>query len=329
MILFLILFLFQNSKNIEEKMQQINSLTGAYQGFIDKIKKPTPTGKNPFGSNLDLPKVETDLKNIYGTLFDITKIKPLHSLKLKVAFETEEGAVFDISNLNEMRISNDALKRLQGNLTDVVYPVDMKANLETSTNIQNVYNEGERFLKRMQLKSIKDPLEPLNNVMDKYQTIYTISNEVMDLVSSRRDYEHQRQMQIYNEEMTALTARYNAESTAAGDSALQKSLVENAYERDKKRIEDKQRAEKKKYAMAEWRISMAQILLNGPLLISNLAVGLAKWSPLTAIPTAIAIGSALTAAQLAVAAANNPAEFYFRGGGNIELHNCTFSNMII
>lgn len=302
------------SKDIEEKMRQINSLTGAYQGFIDKIKKPVPAGKNPFGSNLILEKTKSDLKDIYGIMFDITRFEQPAIFKIKVALETEEGTVFDVGRTKGYGAVQESLRKLQGNLTDTVYPVDMKANLETTTNIQKINDEGNRFLERMQLKITKDPLESLNNFTDKYQLIYTVSNEIMDLVASRRDFEHQRQMQIYDEEIAALTKRYNAEISAAGNSILQKSLAENAYEKKKDKIEDKQKEEEKRYATAQWRASMAQILLNGPLLISNLAVGFAKWNPLTAIPNAVALGSALIAAQLAVAAANNPAQYYFKGG---------------
>jgi len=136
----------------------------------------------------------------------------------------------------------------------------------------------------------------------------------MGAIESRMEYVHERQMQIYDEEMEKLQERYELEMEKAGDSALQKSLAENKYQKEKKKIEEKANAERKAYAQKEWVAGMLQIGLNAPIMATNFIVALSKFMGPAAIPTGIALASGVTALQLGVAAANNPADAFFRGG---------------
>ena len=139
-------------------------------------------------------------------------------------------------------------------------------------------------LKKLQEVEI-NPYAGIEKAFDIYSVTLDVYNPIMDSISERQEYLHTRQLEIYNEEMQAVTDRYNAEMAAAGDSAMQKTLAENKYQKEQKKINAKIAAENKKAAQANWKASMIQIALNGGTMTSNFINALSKqMPPYVAIP---------------------------------------------
>lgn len=292
------------SDNFEKKMEQIAKLTGAYEGFIQKAKKAETV--NPYGSNLTVKEKKTKKKKEHddtlGQLFDLTSAEHVYALSERIDEANNKAVIF-----------TDTIRNLQANIAGLAYPIDMESNLDTSDTINKIFEEQTRWLEKFKEKDF-NPLAGVENFAEDYSNILSIVNPITDTIGSRIDYLHERQMQIYDEEMEKLQERYDLEIEAAGDSALQKSLAENKYQKEKEKLEAKANEENKKYAQKQWLADMAQIALNSPVMATNFIVSLSKYLGPAAIPAGIALAAGVTGLQLGIAAANNPADAFVRGG---------------
>jgi TP901 family phage tail tape measure protein len=293
---------------------------------LGKDEKPKPKPK-PFGSNLTLPKDKEDknkFDDAYGKIFDMHsftvkseqfKSKVFDTFKIdKETGKSILGELFNVENTVYADWTNKTLKKLQAEFTDLIIPADVEANDEAKREIENFVEDSLNELKKLQEVEI-NPYAGIEKFADIYSVTLDVYNPIMDSISERQEYLHTRQLEIYNEEMQAVTDRYNTEMAAAGDSAMQKTLAENKYQKEQKKINAKIAAENKKAAQANWKASMIQIALNGGTMTSNFINALSKqMPPYVAIPLGIGLAAGVTTTQLAITAANNPADAYYTGG---------------
>lgn len=276
-------------KNLNQAYEEYNKIMRTGTSVTVEKNTPVKTTK-PFGSNLIQPKVKED----------------------KNKFDDAYGKIFDMHNISGGYTAS--LKRLQANFTDLIIPIDVEANDEAKKEIEDFVEDSLNKLKELQEVEI-NPYAGIEKFADIYSVTLDVYNPIMDAISERQNFLHERQLEIYNEEMQAVTDRYNTEMAAAGDSAMQKSLIENKYQKEQKKINAKIAAENKKAAQANWKASMIQIALNGGTMTSNFINALSKqMPPYVAIPLGIGLAAGVTTTQLAITAANNPADAYYTGG---------------
>ena len=288
---------------LNQAYEAYNKLLGESSVKIGKLDEKTKT----YGANLDLPKDKP-----FDFDFDLGKW----------AIDTEDvfGRIFDLQAKLLKTRPSDLMLSLQGNLVDKIFPPDLDFYEEFKDRYQQdfkrLFDEGAEIIAPEGGVNLITAITDTFN--DFYSVFGTVHDSIMDMVASRRDFEHQRQMQIYKSEMDMLTKRYNLEVKAAGDSALQRSIVENAYQKEKSKLEAKANAEKRKYAQKQWRADMLQIALNSPVMASNFITSFSKYMGYAAIPAGLALAAGITTAQLAVAAANNPAQAFYTNSRRVE-----------
>lgn len=273
-------------KNLNQAYDEYNKIlrTGASVG-IGEGSKPVKITK-PFGSNLTQPEVKEDknkFDDAYGKMFDMHHI---------------EGGF------------QESLKRLQAGLTELVIPVDVEANDEIAEKIRKIYEDG-----MSEIEKLKPEPEAPDAWLSQYQQYQDIVMAVSDSIMEYKEAMHNRQLEIYSEEMEAVTERYNTEIAMAGDSALQKSLAENKYQKEKEKIDEKVRQENKKAAQARYRAKLLEIALTVPVMTVNFINTLSEqMPPYVAVPLGTGLAAGIAGLQTAAAAVNNPADAYFTGG---------------
>jgi TP901 family phage tail tape measure protein len=298
-------------KNLENNLAGLGTEIDLTAGSQEKLNQAYAEYNKIMRTTASVGIGEKDkIPKPYGAFPTLPEVKEKKGRKER---EDSFGKLFDMHNIQGG--FQESLKRLQAGWTDIVFPVDIEANDEAKREIEEFVEDSLNKLKKLQEVKI-DQYEGINTFSKIYSTVLDVYNPVMDAISERREYLHERQLQIFNEEMQAASERYEIESKAAGDSALQKSLAENKYQKEQEKIREKVRQENKKAAKAAWKADMMKIGLGGATLSMSLIGSLADSGvpAYVAIPLGIGLAAGVTSVQLGVAAANNPADAYFTGG---------------
>ena len=275
-----------------------NELLGKASVKVEDLKEKETERAKAYGANLIIPKQD------FG--FDIEKF----------GVETDNilGKIFDIQSTLLKTKPTDIMLRLQGNLTDLAYPPDKEFHEGFKQKIQQTYQEGMDWATKFKVTVEQNLDENINKFNDYYNIFSTVHGSTMDLVAARRDFEHQQQMKMYDKEMVKLNERYKLEVKAAGNSTLQRTLIDNNYVTEKAKLEAKANEIKRRHAQKQWRADMLQIALNSPVMATNFISSLSKYMGAAAIPAGLALAAGVTATQLAAAAVSNPAQAFYTGG---------------